>query len=165
MVTSQLTMRSKKRSSLAAFSRTIASTAGDGSMLRKLICKGLCMHFSFSIPNQCPPRSRASLDLVDRVVHTENIPAVPSRLLTRVNKKESKEGKKRSIIGPEQRYWPRKIAEKSKGTKDQEGLGARHRAHLSRHPWRDQDQVSPPFPPQRFAGAPGQCACDDRLRR
>src|SRR4029077_20880531 len=72
MVTSQLTIRSKKRSSLAAFSRTIASTAGDGSMFRKLICKGICMFFSFSILKPMPPRSRASLDLVDHVVHSES---------------------------------------------------------------------------------------------
>src|SRR5262245_66601597 len=99
MVTSQLTMRSKKRSSLAAFSRTIASTAGDGSILRKLICKGTCMFFSFFPTQTNAPRSGASLDLVDHVVHTENIPGVPSKLLTRVNKKGSEDGGKRSIIG------------------------------------------------------------------
>src|SRR6476661_7469406 len=81
MVTSQLTMRSKKRSSLAAFSRTIASTAGEGSMFRKLICKGICMLLSFSILKPMPPRSRASLDLVDHVVHTENIPVAPTGMV------------------------------------------------------------------------------------
>src|SRR5262245_26979711 len=45
------------------------------------------------------PGSGASLDLVDHVVHTENIPGVPSKLLTRVNKKGSEDGGKRSIIG------------------------------------------------------------------
>ena len=43
-------------------------------------------------------------------------------------------------------------------------LGARHRAHLSRDPRRDQDQVSSPFPPQRPAGTAGSCTRDDRLR-
>src|SRR6185436_15397658 len=77
MVTSQLTMRSKKRSSLAAFSRTTASMAGEGSMFRKLICKGICIFFSFSILKPVSSALSASLDLVDHVVHTQNIPGIP----------------------------------------------------------------------------------------
>src|SRR6202521_3278712 len=36
-------MRSLKRSSFAAFLRMRSSTAGEGSMLRKLICNGICI--------------------------------------------------------------------------------------------------------------------------
>ena len=63
-----------------------------------------------------------------------------------------------------------KVAEESRGTEEreedrnQERLGARHRAHLSRHARRDQDQISPPFPPQRPAGAAGPSTRNGRLR-
>ena len=98
------------------------------------------------------------------------MPGVPFTHLTTVKKKESKDGKKRTIIRSDRYLAHGKIAQESRGAKereedrDQEGLGARHRAHLSRHPGRDQDQVSPPFPPQRLAGAARSCARDDRLR-
>jgi hypothetical protein len=50
------------------------------------------------------PRSATSLDLVDHVAHTENVPGVPFGRLITVKKKENKDGKKRSIIGSEQSY-------------------------------------------------------------
>ena len=65
-------------------------------MFRKLICKGICIVFSFSILKPVPSALSASLDLVDRVVHTENRPAIepmamislpPPRMLTWLNVK------------------------------------------------------------------------------
>jgi hypothetical protein len=62
------------------------------------------MFFSFFILKPMPPPSRASLDLVDQVVHTENVPGVPFGHLITVKKKENKDGKKRTIIRSEQSY-------------------------------------------------------------
>jgi len=57
------------------------------------------------------PRSAASLDLVDHVVHTENLPGVTFGRLITVKKKENKDGKKQSIIGSDQISHD-KVAEK-----------------------------------------------------
>jgi len=63
---------------LVAFSRTIASTAGEGPMFRQANPQGYLhgvLLFDMQMPR--PQRSRASLDLIDHIVHSENIPGVP----------------------------------------------------------------------------------------
>src|SRR6478609_3392663 len=101
MVTSQLTMRTKKRSSLAAFSRTTASMAGEGSMFRKLICKGICMLFSFSIlkpmSTAVTSQSRSRLSRLPHRKHTSR----PIQALDEGQQEREQGGKETEY------YWPR----------------------------------------------------------